>query len=257
MSDPFKIVGDRVARASEKNFPHFGTYTWKESKSNMRIREQELTFGEVLPGDITPITLKRSEFINNTSVQNSQVFAVEETTTESYTTSVEKALELGTEFEADIPFVGGTKNSIRISTKKTNSQTQTEAHKWSYQSTIFVPPRRKIVTSFIVNEATFNAPFKVKAVVRGKVYVRAKSSRSIVTDEISNLINRYGWHPTTFQVKTKGRLDAVIGQDFVVTVDEYELDDTPVFKGRVLARGHLDETGQTVLREFQSQPEPA
>ncbi|MGH1416535.1 MAG: ETX/MTX2 family pore-forming toxin [Pelagimonas sp.] len=255
MTSPYKTVGDRVARATEQNFPSQGKYEWVESKSDMYIEKQDLVFGDVFPGEINPITVARSEFINSTSAQHFQEFVVEETTTETYSWSVENALSVNTEFEADVPFVGGTKTSISLSTKSTSTQTETESRSWSYQSTIFVPPHRKIITSFIVNEATYRVPFKAMVTVRGRVYVRSPSANRYVNEQISDLINKLGWHPTTFDVSTNGTMDAVVGQNFIVTADEYELDGTLVAKGRIIARGSWDENG-LVVREFQTQPEP-
>lgn len=247
MADPFQIVGDRVARAVEKNNPKDGKHYYNASKSKLYIREQDLVFGEVVPGAINPLTLKRSEFINNSTVQNSQAFTVEETTTESYTWSMTNALKVSTTFEAKVPFVGGTKNTIEINTSVTSSETQTESRKWSYASTIYVPPKRKIVTSFIVNEATYHVPFDARVVVRGTIYTNNKGNKKTFNRDIDYLINNLNWNPNTFKVKTDGIMDAIVGHDYRVLVDEYELDGTPVARNQVIARGTWQDPAPQLL----------
>lgn len=236
MIDPFAVVGDRVRYWTEINNPNAGKGTYIPSKSKMRIQSQALIFGEVLPGEITPNSIYRASWENNTSVQNTQTFTVSETTTDTYTWSLTAGMKVSTSFSAEVPFVGGIDNSIEMSTSTTETQTQSTARTWSYATQIFVPPHSKIVSSFIVNEATYNVPFTAKVTVRGLVYIQFPNNRYFA-EEIDVLINEAGWAPSTFNVNTTGTLEGVVGESFTVRTDEYALDGTQREMGKVVDRG--------------------
>jgi hypothetical protein len=236
MIDPFAVVGERVRYWSEINNPKDGKGTYVPSKSSMRIHQQDIIFGEVLPGEITPDSVYHASWENNTSVQGTQNFTVNESTTDSFTWTVKEGLEVSTKFQAKIPFVGSAESSIEMSLESTQSETHTTTKGWIYATQVLVPPRSKVVSSFIVNQAKYDVSFTARVVVRGKVHIKFQSGR-FFEQEIDVLINDAGWSESTFKVHTTGMMEGVVGESFTVRTDEYALDGTPVALTNVVDRG--------------------
>jgi len=140
--------------------------------------------------------------------------------------------------------------AIRVTETQTPSTTRT----WSYTTQVFVPPRSRVVSSFIVNGATYNVPFTAVVTVRGLVYITF-SNNTYYAKEIDFLIEEAGWAPSTFRVNTTGTLDGVVGESFTARTDEYELDGTERVMGEVVDRGFWSE-GQLVSAPAELAPEP-
>ncbi|NIZ08493.1 ETX/MTX2 family pore-forming toxin [Pseudooceanicola sp. HF7] len=242
--DPFEVVGERVRYWAEINNPKNGKGSYIASKSKMYIDSQSATFGAVVPVDVTPNNVYHTTWENNTSVQNTQTFVVEETTSDTYSWSMTAGLSVSSSFEVKVPFVGGTETTIEMNTSTTQSESSTQTRKWSYSTQVHVPPYSRLVSSFIVNEAAYDAPFTGKAVVRGKVYISFENGHVFHAD-IDDLITQLGWSRSTFEVYTSGVMTGLIGENFIVRTDEYDLDGTLRHTGDVIARGY--HTGEAVV----------
>jgi Clostridium epsilon toxin ETX/Bacillus mosquitocidal toxin MTX2 len=221
--DPIDVVGQRVKYWSEINNPTDGPGTFEPGRSSLRVEYVDIAYGQALPLSIDPTQVDSAQWENNSSVQNSQVFTVDKTTTDSFTWTMKEGLKTGAKFGAKLPFVGQAQTTVELNLEATQSGTQSTARRWSYSATVPVAPHKRVVTSFIVNEAKYSIPFTATARVRGRVYIRFAKGGRYFQREISEMIEKSGWNPGTFEVQTSGTLTGTQGQTFVVRVDENDL----------------------------------
>lgn len=217
--DPIKTVAEHVRHYTEVNNPKDGKAKYVASKSKLHV-EVSMKYGEIKPSELIPKVVDKSEWINNSSVQDTQVFTVDKTTTDSFTWTIKEGIKVGAKFDAKIPFVGDAEASVEINLEATQAGTHSEQKKWSYSANIPVPPHKKIITEFLVNEATYSIPFTAVAKVRGTIFIQFDKKECKYT--IDELIIDDGWTPSGFEVKTTGTLAAVMGEYFVVKVNEFD-----------------------------------
>lgn len=221
--DPIDIVGDRVRYWSEINNPSDGPGRFRRDKSRLRIENTSIQYGDINPTSIEPVTVKTSEFENNGSAQAQQEFIVSETTTNSYTWTLQEGINTKVNFKTKLPFIGESESEIALSFESSQSETTTRQKTWSYKANIPVPPKTKVTTTFIVNQGQYNVPFKGKVQVRGLVYIEFPKTGRVFRKEISYLIDVALWRPNTFNAEISGTFGAVHGQNYFVRVDEINI----------------------------------
>lgn len=223
MIDPIAIVGDRIRYWAEINNPQEGAGRFDTYWSTLRVGGfKELQYGNAYPASVDPVVLETAEFINGSSVANKQNFTVSKTTTETFSWSLKEAISTKVSGEAGIPFVAEGKVEVAISFEGTQSKTITETRTWSHSTDINIPPKKRIVTTFVVSQGKYLVPFRAKVPVRGKVWIQF-ASRKWWGAEIDALINDANWRPSTFDCEIEGTFDGVHGLDYRVKVEEFEL----------------------------------
>lgn len=175
--------------------------------------------------DQKPISLQSSIFTNDTSVQDEQEFTVDKTTSDSFSWSLTEGLEVGTEFEVKIPFVGDSKTSVKLNFSSTQSQSSSVERHWGYSAKIPVPPHSQIETIFSVLEGKIDTPFTATFQVRGYMKIEfdisdpgQKSDWRYCEGEISKMIEG-GYcvpDPKTFECSTSGVFAGVAATAYIV-----------------------------------------
>jgi hypothetical protein len=219
--DPIDVVGDRIRFWTEHNYPDAGRGAFVRDKSDLRIAQTEMTYGQILTQSVSPEEVDSGVYENNSSAQDSQTFTVNKSTTNSFTWSMKEGVKAGAKFEAKIPFIGEADTTVELNLEATQAGTTTTAKSWTYSAAIPVPPHKRIKTSFIVNQAKYSVPFTVVARVRGGAMIQMANGTGGKLD-IDDLINK-GWNPWEFDVQDTGTLAASLGQNYLVRVDESDL----------------------------------
>jgi len=188
------------------------------------IKYEDLTFH-----DQKPEVLQTSEYTNDTSVENKQAFAVDKTTSNSFAWSITEGIELGSEFEVSIPFVGDTKSSIKLNFSSTQQQTTSVVRHWKYEAQIPVPPRSKVETTFSVIEGKVDTGFVATFQVRGFLRIEFDISKPgqsadwrYCEGDIAEML-RQGYcitNPRTFECTASGRFSGIDATTYVVHTKE-------------------------------------
>jgi Clostridium epsilon toxin ETX/Bacillus mosquitocidal toxin MTX2 len=220
--DPVDVVGQRIVQSSQYNNPHDGPGEFARDRSSLAVQSIDMVYGPVQLVSVDPNAIYTFEWTNNGSVQDSQTLSVNKTTSKSFTWSMKEGLKISTKFKAKIPLVGESDTKVEVNLESTQSQTTTQAETWAYNGTVPVPPHKHVKVTFLVNEATYNAPFTASTTVRGNVYINFPQSNRYFQAEIQDLIDNLGWDPNLFIVHGTGTFDGIHGMNFAVNVDEHD-----------------------------------
>ena len=223
MVDVIQVVGERIAYWSEINNPADGKGVFDRDRSDLRVEFKDIQYGEIHPIGYKPLTLQASTFENGTSTPDTQTFAVTKTTTSSFTYKFTESLAITLKATVKLPLLGETGLEPTLSFESTQAQTTSAEQSWSYSTEISVAPHKKVTTSFIVHEAQYHVPFTATVQVRGRVYIAFRATHKHFESEISDLIE-FQWDPRTFEYNLTGIFDATHGNEYVVRVEESNLD---------------------------------
>jgi Clostridium epsilon toxin ETX/Bacillus mosquitocidal toxin MTX2 len=224
MADVIQVIGDRVKYWAQINNPSDGPGTFRKDKSNLRAEFKTLQYGNLYPHNFRPVTLQTSTYINRGSLPNKQTFSVDKKTTSTFSYTFKESIETKLTSKINIPIVGEGGLELTLNFESTQSQTTEDARTWTYSTEINIAPHKRVETSFIVEEGQYDVPFTAKVQVRGLVYIEFKQTNKHFAREISRLME-LGWNPTTFDYDVTGIFEAVHGAKYIVTVDEFDLEE--------------------------------
>jgi len=195
------------------------------NKFDVNLEMKGIEYQDLDVRDQKPISLQSSIFTNDTNVQDEQEFSVDKTTSDSFAWSLTEGLEVGTQFQVKIPFVGDSKTSVKINFSSTQSQTASVERHWGYSANIPVPAHSKIETIFSVLEGKIDTPFTATFQVRGYMKISfdisnpgQKPDWRYCEGEISEMI-KGGYcvpDPKTFECSTSGVFTGVAATTYVV-----------------------------------------
>jgi hypothetical protein len=204
-------------------------------KFDVKLQLRDLSYQDLDVRNQQPISLQSSVFTNGTSVEDEQTFTVDKTTADSFTWSITEGIEVGSEFEVKVPFVGDAKSSIKLNFSSTQGQTTSVERHWGYSAKIPVPPHTKVQTTFSVLEGEINTPFTATFQVRGYMKISfdisdpgQKPDWRYCDGEISEMI-KGGYcvsDPETFEASTTGVFSGVAATTYIV--------ETKTLDGKVL-----------------------
>lgn len=124
--------------------------------------------------------------------------------------------------------LGEWKTEISLNFENTQAQSKTEEQTWIYSGDVNVAPHKKVVTSFVVNEAQYKLPFTTKVRARGDVcvsypgrYPKYVWQTQYWKGEIADMLVE--WGESMFEFDIEGTFEAVHGSNYAVTVDEIAL----------------------------------
>lgn len=210
------------------------------AKFDVQVQLKDLSYQDLDVRNQRPISLQSSLFTNGTSVQDQQTFSVDKTTSDSFTWSITEGIEVGSEFEVKVPFIGDAKSSIKLNFSSTQGQTTSVERRWSYSAQIPVPPHSKIETIFSVLEGNVDTPFTATFQVRGYMRVEfdvsspgGKPDWRYCEGEIANMI-RDGYcvsDPKTFECSTTGVFTGVAATTYVVETKSIDGKTTLIDRG--------------------------
>lgn len=213
---------DIIKKQIQGNYPD---NKFRFEKFDVTLQLQGMEYQDLDVKDQRPISLQSSIFTNDTNVQDEQTFSVDKTTSDSFTWSLTEGLEVGTEFEVKIPFIGDSKTSVKINFSSTQSQTSSVERHWGYSANIPVPAHSKIETTFSVLEGKIDTPFTATFQVRGYMKILfdisnpgQKPDWRYCEGEISEMI-KGGYcvsNPKTFECSTSGIFTGVAATTYVV-----------------------------------------
>ncbi len=222
MADPIAIVGDRIRYWAERNNPKDGAGKFDTYWSKLRVEPKEIVYGTPSPASISPVTLDTAKYTNNTSAPNKQTFSVSKKTTETFSWSLKESISTKVTLETKIPFAVQGKTEVTVSFEGTQTTTKSLERTWTYSFDVNVPARKRVTTKFIVAEGHYKVPFWAKVRVRGKAWIKFANGKWWGA-EISDMIDKLKWNPTTFDCDMDGTLDAVRGDHYEVETEEFDI----------------------------------
>jgi len=173
------------------------------------------------------VSIQSSMFTNESSVEDEQTFNVDKTTSDSFSWSLTEGLEVGAEFQLNVPFIGDAKTTVKINFSSTQSQTTSVERHWGYSANIPVPAHSTIETTFSVLEGEINTSFTATFQIRGYIHIEfdiSKPGQSAdwkkCEGEIADMI-KFGVcvsDPKTFECSTSGVFSGVAATTYVVNV---------------------------------------
>lgn len=220
--NPMKNAIDIIKKQIQGNYPD---KKFRFDKFDVKLELKGIEYHDLDVKDQKPIGVQTSIFTNDTNVEDQQTFVVDKTTSDSFTWSLTEGLEVGTEFEVKVPFIGDSKSSIKLNFSSTQSQTTSVERHWGYSALIPVPAHSKIETSFSVLEGKIDTPFTATFQVRGYMKISfdisgpgQKADWRYCQGEISEMI-RGGYcvsDPKTFECNTSGVFNGIAATTYVV-----------------------------------------
>ena len=220
-------VGEQVKFWSDWK-QHYGNGTFERDRSKITFEYMGITYGALVPSGIKPNTIKSATFINNGSLANKESFSVNEKTASTFTWTLKESVGIKIKADCSIPLIGKWGTEMSLNFESTQAQSKTEEHTWTYSADINVAPHKKVITSFVVNEALYKLPFKAKVRARGRVCVSYPGrypnyvwQTQYWEGEIADML--MPWGEQMFEFDIEGTFEAVHGADYAVTVDEFAL----------------------------------
>lgn len=130
------------------------------------------------------------KFINNTSIEQSQVFKKETSVTETSSWQMKEGLKIGmkTKSKADLPLVGSAELelSAEISVERTDAGGTSKTTKYSVDMPIKVPPHSMVEATSEIEKLEISADFTINVILGG--YIACNFEKPI---EIDNLGKHY------------------------------------------------------------------
>lgn len=230
-----KLVGERVKRWFDQfgyecggSKGGYGDGVFLAERSHVRFEFIDVQYGPLAPTSVTPVVLEQRLYVNNGSLPSRQYFKVGKKTTSTFTYVFEDIRGIGISARTAIPFFAEGGAEILLALGNTHPQTTIVEQGWANSTSVQVGPHKKVVTSFIVNEASYRIPFTARVRARGAVRMaypgRYPTARGDVTywdAEIDDMLTQ--WGPEFFEFDLPGTLNAVHGVNYEVRVDEYDL----------------------------------
>lgn len=159
-----KNAMDIIKKQIQGSYPD-NKFTFTKLDVNLELRD--LSYADLDVKDQIPVSIQSSLFENGTSVEDSQTFTVDKSTSDSFTWSITEAIEVSSEFSVKIPFVGDSKTTVKLNFSSTQGQTTSVDRHWGYSAQIPVPPNTSVTTTFSVLEGKINTPFTATFQIRG------------------------------------------------------------------------------------------
>jgi hypothetical protein len=223
---------DIIKKQIQGNYPD---NKFRFAKFDVKVELRDMSYQNLNVGDQHPVSLQSSIFSNGTSVQDTQTFKVDKTTSDSFTWSITEGIEVGSEFEVKVPFIGDAKSSIKLNFSSTQSQTTSVERHWGYEAQIPVPPHSKVETTFSVLEGQIDTPFTATFQVRGYMKIEfdvsspgQKPDWRYCEGQIEDMI-RGGYcvsNPKTFECSTTGTFKGVAATTYVVETKNVDTGET-------------------------------
>lgn len=124
------------------------------------------------PGSMNLVT---SDYVNNTSVQQSHTFTQSETTEQSFTWSITEDLSVGVEvsISAEVPLVAevGTKVTTNLSVSSSQGQTVSNTQTWEVSEPIICPPYKTVHASMVVATQAYDINWSGTCILTGSVAI--------------------------------------------------------------------------------------
>ncbi|XXF81410.1 hypothetical protein P2318_17140 [Myxococcaceae bacterium GXIMD 01537] len=172
-----------------------------------------------------PDVLQTSTYVNSLNTTANEEFGVDKSTTDTIGWTVTAGLELDEEFNVGLPFIGGSKTTVKLNFGVSTTQTSTITQKWKYSTNVQVAAHSTVIVTFEVDEdqvyTTFTATFLASADLKVK-YKDQKGHDQKFKGSITELIegtqiSGVTLPQSTFQVQAKGTFSGTEAQNFNVT----------------------------------------
>jgi|ERR1700733_10107326 hypothetical protein len=204
----------------------YGDGVFRADRSKVRFEFIEIQYGVLRPFNVKPNSVQRSTFRNGGSMANKETFSVNKKTTNTFTYTFKESTGIKTTTKANIPLFGSGKVEVSLNFESTQAQTNSTEQSWVYATDINVAPRKRVVTSFVVNEEQYSVPFTAKVRARGHVYVeyppRYRVTKNYWEGELDDMKDLYNAGREFWIFDILGTFDATYGVTYDVKVDEFE-----------------------------------
>lgn len=226
MLDAIDLVGQMIADQTSNNVHGAGNKLGQAAKfrrdlSNMTMEPNGaiVYIGKPEPKSTNPIIVDTISFTNNTDTEDVQKIPFDKTTEQTFSWSLEEGIEIGAEFDAEIPFIGDAKASTKVSFSSSQGTTNSTTQHWGYKAEVKIPKRSSVKVDFIVAEANYEIPFLAPVKVRGTCVVEFPDGGQI-TQQISRLIDDLGWNAPAFNGNCQGIFKGINGLSCTVTATQ-------------------------------------
>ena len=275
----------RLCRGQYELEVNWGYLDRKHELKRFTCRQMQLPGGAVGkdPKVVTrDLCLFRTQFTNDTTLQQTYTFRTERETSSTCHVSVQKGYQIGGKLDVNfsIPLPGEEelkavlKNKVdlcdvtgglscQFNLTSTHGETFSEKLAWSVDTQVDVAPRTKATASLIIQEKTFEADYTILTTIRPiregiTVYVRRKKTNDVITkveilrDGFASLfVDKGGFQagsdPDHHAVTclTRGTCRAVYGAEQMVKVTHQKLDEDEADTQRP-ALGHATQEGASI-----------
>lgn len=138
------------------------------------VRYDLVDFAYETPNPVqTPHALASSTYVNDSDVQDSQLFSDTKTTTATFQWTVTAGIKFGAKesVKVSLPEVADVSAEVswEISLGLSVAQVLTSTETWQWSTTINVPAKSRLTASVVLNEARYEPHFSARVVLAGSV----------------------------------------------------------------------------------------
>jgi hypothetical protein len=214
---------DIIKKQIQGNYPND---KFRFKKFDVILELRDVTYKDLVPADLYAVAIQTSIFENKTNVEDEQTFSVSKSTSQTAEWSITEGLEIATQFEVKVPFIGSGSTTATLSLQSTQTQSKTETRQWDYSARIPVPAHTTVETTFSVLEGKINTPFTATIQARGYMWIEFNISQPgqpadwrYCDGEIAQMI-ALGYcvsNPKTFEASASGIFTGVEATTYKVT----------------------------------------
>ena len=151
------------------------------------------------PGTMNLVT---SDYVNNTSVQQSHTFSQSETTEQSFTWSISEDLSVGIEVSvsAEMPEVAqvDTKVTTNLDVSSTQGQTFDSTQTWEVSEPIICPPYKTVHATMVVSTQDYDINWSGICKLTGSVAIWFNDQIKLPTSNNSHHLFFYNYSPGVY-----------------------------------------------------------
>jgi len=168
MSKPISLdeVLERFAQRNGGNFTSI-------DRSELKFSYESISYSLPSVGEGGDKVIPKQTLINNSSLEQTQSFEWQETKANSFSWTLQTALNVGTTVEASvgIPLIaeGKISSTMELNLSTTEQQTSSKDQQWGVDIPVRVPPYRRMVCESVITSGVVDVPFEATVFIEGSV----------------------------------------------------------------------------------------